>query len=326
MIKGFKSRAAIFAATVFYTLSAVFFSSPLFACSDRADALPDGLSVRFIDVGEGDCAFVYFPDGKTALIDCGLNDDKGKVYKKISGSLDEFAVQSLDYLIITHVDSDHAGNLARIARDYKVKKAFLPYTVYKDAYPWFKDGCDALSECGAETEVSDIYDSISGDGYSMVFLSPSPVDFSDGEYDEFNRSDNPSSTARNAVSPIIYLEYSGVRFLFTGDAEKKAQKSVYDKYALGLYDYLGVNLADIDFFKVPHHGAADAVCDELWTLLRCKNAVVSASADNFYAHPSDYALLSLVNFSPAHELFRTDVSGNISVTVNDGNVSTVTEK
>lgn len=326
MINGFKRRAAAFAATVFYALSAVFVSSPLFGCSDRAVALPEGLFVRFIDVGEGDCSFVRFPDGKTALIDCGLNDDRGKVYKKICGTLDGFAVQSLDYLVITHVDSDHAGNFARIARDYKVKKAFLPYTLYKDAYPWFKDGCDALSECGAETEVSDIYDSISGDGYSTVFLSPSPADFSDGEYDEFNRSDNPSSTARNAVSPIIYLEYSGVRFLFTGDAEKKAQKSVYDKYALKLYDDKGVNLAGIDFFKVPHHGAADAVCDELWSLLRCKNAVVSASADNFYAHPSDYALLSLVNFCPEHELFRTDVSGDISVTVNGDGVAVVTEK
>lgn len=280
--------------------------------------------VRFIDVGEGDAIYIRFPDGKNALIDCGENDKAGKNFTKIKRTLDENDVKSIDYFIITHTDSDHSGNAAGVAENYSVKKAYIPDVSDETLFPSFKKAVLALKEQGAETEISDMYDEISGDNYFMLFLSPQPSDFSDGFYDDLNVSLAPSSSAINNVSPVIYFECFGTRFLFTGDVEKEPQKFVLQNARLGLYGE-SVRLEKIDFFKVPHHGAADAIYKEFWSYISCRNAVISVGGDKIYAHPSDDALYALEECNRDYMLLRTDACGTVSVSGNENGYEVKTE-
>ena len=56
------------------------------------------LEVVFIDVGEGDCIFIDFPDGKRMLIDCAKDEEYA--YKNIETVLKQYNVQIIDYLVL----------------------------------------------------------------------------------------------------------------------------------------------------------------------------------------------------------------------------------
>ena len=81
------------------------------------------LAVTFIDIGQGDAIFINLPDGKNMLIDFG-EGDKSAVdeYLKTDGK-----PCTIDYLVATHPDSDHIGNLPYVYQNYEVKYSYRPY-------------------------------------------------------------------------------------------------------------------------------------------------------------------------------------------------------
>ena len=277
---------------------------------DGSSEITEEFSVSFIDVGEGDAVYISLPDGKNVLIDCGENDRAGKNFAKLKAVFRERKVKAIDYFILTHTDSDHVGNAVNVAENYSVKKIFIPEVFDETLFPAFKKAVAALKNRGAEA--ADMYDEIRGDDYFMLFLSPQPSDFSYSFYDDLNSSSAPSEEAINNVSPVIYFECFGTRFLFTGDAEREPQKLVLENARLGLYGEK-VKLEEIDFFKVPHHGASDAVYKEFWSYINCKNAVISVGGDKVYPHPSDYALYALEECCENYNLYRTDTCGTVFV-------------
>ena len=87
--------------------------------------MPD-LKVHFVDVGQADCILMELPDGKNVIIDSGVHEyDDLKNYIEDNTSIDSF-----DYAIATHADSDHIGNFDKILEDYEVKKIYRPYVLY----------------------------------------------------------------------------------------------------------------------------------------------------------------------------------------------------
>ena len=72
-------------------------------------ALPKGLKIHFVDVGQGDCTFIVTPQNKTILLDGGGNlSDYFDVGKKIVVPyLLDRGYQQLDYVMVSHFDQDH---------------------------------------------------------------------------------------------------------------------------------------------------------------------------------------------------------------------------
>ncbi len=62
------------------------------------------LALHFLDVGQGDCSIIQFPDGKNMVIDGGPVNAKQHILDYISNKL---AISEFDYLMLTHTDSDH---------------------------------------------------------------------------------------------------------------------------------------------------------------------------------------------------------------------------
>ena len=50
-----------------------------------------GFSVHFLDVGQGDCIFIHFPDGKNMLIDCGSESED--IVNYINSCLNVYSVK-----------------------------------------------------------------------------------------------------------------------------------------------------------------------------------------------------------------------------------------
>ncbi|WP_457208946.1 ComEC/Rec2 family competence protein, partial [Nocardioides sp. P5_C9_2] len=112
-------------------------------------------------------------------------------------------------------------------------------------------------------------------------------------------------SAANDASVVLLAEVRGVRILLTGDVEPSAQASLQRLLA-------GV---EVDVLKVPHHGSRHQDLDLLLGV-RARLALVSVGADNDYGHPSADVLAALT--ATGAQVRRTDLDGDILVTVDDG--------
>ena len=328
----------IYKRKIFLKITAFIIATVLLCCcgctpkiKEGKRSIFDGFSAHVLDVGEGDCIFIRFPDGKNMLIDSGDKDSEISDY--VVGFLDDYGVEKIDYLLITHPDSDHAGNALDIINKFPIEFAFVPDITEQKLifYQTYKTFYERLITVTEKVEISDCYKIIKGEDYAVVFITPTPKSFINSSYWEFNGAIEPTSAQSNALSPIIYVEYCGVRFMFTGDAPASQEKLALEQINV-MKDYydlqkISVDIENIDFLKISHHGADDASCwDFLWALTP-KNAIISVGGNNNYGHPTKKILERLQTVNPDYKLWRTDVHGTVSVNVNrDGTFSIITDK
>jgi competence protein ComEC len=90
--------------------------------------------------------------------------------------------------------------------------------------------------------------------------------------------------------------------LITGDMAGSTEKKLLERYPL----------PDIELLVVGHHGSKYSSTKEFLDAVRPETAVISVG-DNSYGHPTDQALLRLV--AAGCEIYRTDLQGNVLVTV-----------
>lgn len=273
-------------------------------------------SVTFVNVGQGDCAVISLPDGKTMVIDCGEKSEKN--LEQIKDCLDLIGCDKIDYLILSHTDGDHTGNAADLIYDYGVGTAYIPSVNNLSDFIYFSAAVTALKERADNIKISCIGEEVIENDYFFCFLYP------DEElYVDLNALDADSDTY-NAASSILYLDCLGVRMIFTGDAPKSAEEQVVLSADAGLYGLYGglqysVNLNSIDFLKVSHHGGKEEISETFYERLLPQNAVISCGVANSYNHPSQYMLTALVKINPDINILRTDYSGNISAKILDKN-------
>ena len=292
----------------------------------------DGFSVHYLDVGNGDCIFIKLQDGKTILIDCAEPDDKKA--QNVIDYVKGYGVNKIDYFIITHPDADHIGNAVKIINEFTISRIYLPKLNEwaLEYFPTLQQVNQLAKDKNIEIKRNDNFKSIIGDGYSLIFLTPYPSGLADSSYNDLNGALVPDQENVNNISPIIYLESNGLRFVFTGDAgssqEKLALKVLNDPVFKAIIKNLGVsvNLTGVDFLKLGHHGSNSSSCKEFLQALAPKHAVVSVGGDNYYGHPTTEVLDRLNQANPDYKLFRTDVHGTISVGVADGQLKIITDK
>ncbi len=291
----------------------------------------NNLSVHFIDVGEGDCIFINLPDDKTALIDCGESSEEN--YEMIDSALKLYSVDKIDYFILTHPHSDHVGNAKKIAENYKIERVFISKLQDNSLFPAFNTAVEYFEEREINVEISSFYKSLGTEEYTLVFLYPEALEFYDSAYSKLCGISNPTDEDVNGISAVIYLEYNGVRFLFTSDANKVAQENITRYYKTGILNKTFFNcptdilLEDIDFIKVSHHGSKDSNLEEFIALTRPKNAVISVGGANNYGHPSDEVINMLKEINSDCNVYRTDYHGSVSAHVDkEGNLAITTFK
>jgi competence protein ComEC len=219
--------------------------------------------------------------------------------------LNALKIKTIDYLFVTHADTDHCGSLAMVVQCKKVLNAYLPTTNMKDAseaYLRFHEeifkekGC-AIHYASRSTVLSD-----EAGTYKLSCLYPYTLDV----------DENVAAWAE-PVSSVMWLDYMGVNALFMGDAETEIENMLMSDMRNGLLT--GVDLTSTEILKVGHHGSSEATSKEFIDYINPQAAVISCGENN-YGHPSE-TVLSNLN-AKGVEIFRTDINGTVIVSVSSG--------
>ena len=87
--------------------------------------IPKNMKIYFIDVGQGDSCLIVTPSNKKILIDGG----EGKVDILLPYLLNR-RIRTLDYVVISHFDSDHCNGLIKVIKKLKVKNIIISEQAY----------------------------------------------------------------------------------------------------------------------------------------------------------------------------------------------------
>lgn len=302
------------------------------------------LMVHFIDVGQGDCILILFPDGKDMLIDCANYNNSSDYRTETLDYIDDYVTDGqLDYLMLTHCDSDHVYFMDEVLEEYRVSNVFMPNVLathdeVKSAnideakLDMFTDKDTVETACyadffvGALTEPDcNIYLNVDPDENTNAIVitddgvqDPAAPD-TDATYrltfycptqEYYDESNLGSAEKKNAISPIGILEYNGFRLVLTGDSNEINEPTFVER--------VGGNL-DCDVLKVGHHGSETSSTEEFLDAIDCEYAVISCNAEgNTFYHPRQTTLDRFVERDMT--IYRTDNNGNIVLTVRDESV------
>ena len=240
-----------------------------------ADERSSGMEVHFIDVGQGDATLIK-ADGHAMLIDSGENDQGTAVQLYLKKQ----RVEQLDYLVLTHTDSDHIGGADVIISKFDIGQIFL--SDFKKDNQTYRELMDSMRyrhmtfstpEVGAEYELG---------GAVVSIIAPN------------NTYEDPNNS-----SLALIVDYGENSFLFSGDCEEEAEQDILAN---------GMNL-DIDVYQAGHHGSKSSSAEEFLDAMSPEYAVISCAEKNSYGHPHARTLNHLR--ARNIKVFRTDEQGSI---------------
>lgn len=244
-------------------------------------ANPSKMEVHFIDVGQGDATLIIC--GKHAmLIDAG-DSSKGTA---IQNYLQKQNVEKLDYLVLTHPDSDHIGGAPVIITKFDIKSVFV--SNYEKDNKDYQKLIQALDDKHAAYKTPQVGFRYFLGTAVITFLAPNDT------------YDNP-----NDSSIACIIQNGNTTFLFTGDAGEDAEQDILN------------NEQDIsaDVYHVGHHGSKYSTSEEFLEAVNPDYAIISCAEGNSYGHPHAETLNKLR--TSGVEVYRTDEEGTI-VATSDG--------
>lgn len=244
--------------------------------------------VSFLDVGQADCSLIH-SDGKFVLIDSGGNFDDGI---KVLRALRQRNVRKIDYIIISHDHTDHAGGIDEILSNLSVGAIVCSETAFDDSESEFEN--DVL-------EVSNKYKTpiVTAKSGDSIVVEDAKIDFI-----WFDKN-----AAENDDSLVCLLTMDNTRFLFSGDITSKTERKMLD------------NNVDVscDVLKAAHHGSKSGSCNEFLAAAQPTYCVVSCGEDNQYGFPSADFLKRIKQHDI--QLYVTADDGHITFNTTNNNIS-----
>ena len=222
------------------------------------------LKIYFIDVGQGDSTLIVTPKNKKILIDGG----EGKTNVLFQYLLNR-RINKIDYIIISHFDSDHCNGLIEIIEKMRVENIVMSKQSkeseeYKKILEIIKQKNIKVSSVKAEDKII-----IEKNLYTKI-LNPA-------EKFEFQDLNN------NAI--VAKLVYKNFSMLFTGDIEK-AEENLAKKYK---------NELKSTILKVAHHGSKTSTSEEFLKYVEPQIALIGVGENNKFGHPNQITIEKLKN-------------------------------
>lgn len=240
--------------------------------------------VYFFDVSQGDSSMVITPYRKEVI----LVDTGGVRNRNVSDDVISFmhskGINSVDYMILSHGDFDHMGEVYNISNVMNIKNVIFNHNSFNelelDFISYLDDSKINYFKGNNKLNITD----------NMRFLNDKVFD---------NENDN---------SIIFYLKLYNYSFLFTGDVGVDVEKYLIDNY----------NLTMIDVLKVAHHGSKTSSSKEFIDEINPKYSIISVGKDNRYGHPNGNVLDNL----NGTKIYRTDKDGSIMFKINNNKLVT----
>ncbi|MBI4665508.1 MAG: DNA internalization-related competence protein ComEC/Rec2 [Nitrospinae bacterium] len=245
----------------------------------------EGLTVRFVDVGQGDCALVTWPGGAMA-IDAGPRFETFDPGRSVIAPI-LWAEQKLKLtaMLATHDDADHIGGMPGLLESVPADM-FLDNGLEKDVPKPIVVLREKMRAGGVyrALKTGDFIDF--PDGPSIRVLSPPPGPL------PFDEESNDRCLA-------FILEYRGRKVFFAGDISKEVERWLISS---------GMDIR-ADAIKLAHHGSDTSTSKEFLKAVGAKTGVISVGFMNRHRHPSKKTLERLEE--AGMRVFRTDMDGEI---------------
>lgn len=231
------------------------------------------VEVVVCDVGQGD-GMVIIEGNRQVVIDVGRDD--GRFLACLSRVM-PFWDRTIEGVMLTHADADHAGGLTGLMDHYEVSQVLSTETTL--------------------TELEDILRGVEVEKLAAgdVWRYGSMV----GEVVWPDENEHCSSGERNECSLVMRLEIMGGNsWWMAADAGQEIEKELLVRG----------KVRQTDILKVAHHGSKTATTESFLEILQPTMAVISVG-ENSYGHPDNGVLERLMKWGV--EMKRTDEEGNL---------------
>lgn len=244
------------------------------------------MRVDFLALGQGDCTVIRTPDNRIAIVDGGPSPrfTSANWPSRLVQFLQSEGVKQIDFLLLTHPQSDHIGALEDVVRHFPVSCVLEGiHEAQSDVYQKFQA---VLSQHRVPRKF--IQRGVRIDlGSETTFWVLNPEQTEAGDNTEINEQ-----------SVVVLMQYLDRKILLTSDITEAVERDLclnYDHW-------------NADVLKVPHHGSRYSSSAPFLEEVHPQFAIIQVGR-NPYGHPSDEAINRLLDIG-AHVL-RTDDDGTV---------------
>ncbi len=262
------------------------------------------LEIHYIDVGQGDCSLIKW-EGAAVLIDCGERDNAETVLKYLKNQ----GVEKLDIIIATHPHSDHIGAMGDVISGIDVERVIAPkvssdMTPTTKTYERFLQAMRDKALKLTAAKPGTVYE-LTGRTVSSAEKQPPKLEILApvADYDDLND-----------YSVVVRMTYGETAYLFTGDAEARAEKDILNS---------GADVS-ADVLKAGHHGSSTSTSESFLDAVSPEICVIQCGEGNSYGHPHAEILERLE--SRGVKYYRNDSSGTVTVYSDGEEIFVTTEK
>lgn len=219
------------------------------------EPLTDDVRIEVLDVGQGQCILLQH-EGRSFLVDCGGDSDT-EAADMAAEILLSRGVESLDGMILTHLDRDHAGGAENLLQRMDCRLLVLP------------------------VEENDLYLLTDGD---VVYVRED-LELTVGNAEIRIYAPTYPGTG-NEKSLCVLFDTEKCDILITGDRNGFGERMLLRN----------ADIPDVDVLVAGHHGSKHSSCEELLMAVRPEIVCISVGKDNSYGHPAPELLTRLEDF------------------------------
>jgi competence protein ComEC len=277
----------------------IFISLMLFdmGCWVYETSLNNRLRVTYMDVGNGNAAIIQFPGNKRMLIDGGgFSSDHFDVGRMVvATTLWKLKLKRVDYLVLTHPQSDHMNGLRFIAKHFQPEEFW--FNGQRVETPSFKELMNIIQQKGIKVfRPGDLVGEKTISGVKIEVLHPQ---------DDAQGGKRPYSSAMlNNQSLVLKLSYGETALLFPGDLEKEGEEAVVANAGRRLKS---------DILLAPHHGSRTSCSVPFLKKVMPKVCIISSRSDSYLGFPHPETLETLQD--TGCRILRIDQVGSVSLSI-----------
>ena len=261
------------------------------------------LRINYFDVGQGNSALIRFPGGQRMLIDGGgFSSDTFDVGRMvIAPSLLSLKIRRIDYLVLSHPQSDHMNGLRYIASKFNPKEFWFNGDLV--GTPSFIELMEIINSNKIKiVSPRDLSKGYVISGVEVNILHPIHERQHTGTTNENNNLNNNSL--------VIKLTYEGKSLLFPGDLEISGEKQIVAKAG---------SVLKSNILLVPHHGSRTSCSKIFLKTVKPEIGIISSGKNNYFRFPHEDTVRRLEE--AGCRIIRIDQLGEVRLTLKKNQIT-----
>lgn len=288
-------------------------------------------TLKFHSVAGSSATYIVeFANGKNMIIDSGMSNQ----WTAIKNAINTLGITKFDYMIVTHMHSDHIENIQNLINTYD----FSNCVCWVGMKPDFKNHADDIKD--SETVYDETFALLSNNGLKPIvpnndsfveidkntklhFLNTSN-DWAEEYYSQITEWRDEIGPNFNMFSLVTEIIHKNITILTTGDIERKAEEKITPY------------IRKCDLMTVPHHGVNRDAYKSFYYTTMPKYGICSYISDSDTWVGDEYKSFMYLkemncnlitpNWSPSKNGLFTfvsngyNISSNVSSNLKDGNI------